>query len=91
VLEHALDAALDLVGVRARRLQDRPAARQEPRDVDRPEVPELALDQATPAVQDADDLVTSVEGAPGHRPDDRVQPGAVASAGEDPDPHPGGV
>ena len=91
VLEHALDAALDLVGVRARRLQDRPAAGQDPRDVDRPEFAELALDQPAPAVQDADDLVAAVEGPPRHRPDDRVQPGAVATAREDPDSHPGGV
>ena len=50
---------------------------------------ESAVDQAAPAVQDAGHLVAAVDRAPGDGADHRVQPGAVATAGEDPDPHRG--
>ena len=91
VREHALDAAVDVVGVRPRGLEDRPAAGEDPGDVDRAERAELALDEPPPPVQHADHLVAGVERAPRNGADDGVQPGAVASAREDPDPHRGGV
>ena len=53
------------------------------------ERPRPALDHPPPAVQHADHLVAGVERPSGDRADHRVQPGAVAAAGEDPDPHPG--
>ena len=83
VLEHALDAVLELVRVRPRRAEDRAAARQDPRDRAVVERLELALDEPAPALADADHLVAAVERAPRHRADDRVQTRAVASAGEE--------
>ena len=52
--EHALDAALDLVRVRARRAEDRPAARQDPGDVARAERLERPVDEPAPALAHAD-------------------------------------
>ena len=45
----------------------------------------VVLDEPAPAVVDADDLVAAAERPPRDRADDRVQPGAVAAAGEDAD------
>ena len=87
VREHRLDAAVDLVRVRARRAEDRPAARKDPGDLAAPERREDAFGQALPAVADADQLVPAVGRAPHDRADDRVQAGTVAPAREDSDPH----
>src|SRR5439155_5811942 len=87
VLEHSLDAALDLVRVRPRGAEDRPAAREQPRDLPVPERRVvLPLDESAPALPDADDVPAAVERAPRDRPDDRVQTGAVAAARQDSDP-----
>ena len=45
------------------------------------------VDEPAPALAHADDLVPARERPPRDRPDDRVQPGAVAAAGEDSDLH----
>ena len=59
VREHALDAALELVRVRARGAEDRPAARQDPGDLARAERLKLPLDEPAPALADADHLVAA--------------------------------
>ncbi len=83
VLEDALDSAVDLVRVRARRPQNRSAARKDPRDRPVVELLERTLDESAPALANADDLVPAVERSPRDRPDDRVQARAVASPGEE--------
>ena len=45
-----------------------------------------SVDEPAPALAHGEHLVAAVERAPRHRADDGVQPGAVAPAGEDPDP-----
>ena len=60
-----------------------PPRGQDPRDRAVVERLELALDEAAPALPHADDLVAAVERAAGDRADDRVQPRAVASSGEE--------
>jgi hypothetical protein len=49
------------------------------------ELLEAPVDQPAPACPYADDLVAAVERAAPDRPDDGVQPGAVAPAGEERD------
>ena len=50
--------------------------------------PASPVERAPPAVAEADELVPVGRDALAHdRPDDRVQPGAVAAAGEHADPH----
>src|SRR5258706_8182134 len=85
VLEDLVDRALHLVGVRAARADDRAAARQDSRDLLRPEVLEPALDEPAPAFQHRDAVPARGVPAPHDRPDDRVETGAVAAAGEDSD------
>src|SRR5205823_4085511 len=80
-------SAVELVRVRARRAEDRPAAWEEPRDLPRPERREDPVDEPAPALPDADHLPAAGERAPPDRADDRVQAGAVAAPGEDADPH----
>src|SRR5690349_4008622 len=87
VLERALDPAVDLVRVRPRRAEDRPAAREQPRDLARAERLEHAIDEPAPSGADPDDVVPANLRAPRDSPDDRVQPRAIASAGEDPYSH----
>ena len=84
--EHLLDTALDLVRVRPRRAEDRPAARQDPGDLAPAERLDDPVDEPAPPFAHRRDLPAAVERAPRHRADDRVQPRAVAAAGEDPDP-----
>ncbi len=82
VLQHALDAVLDLERIRAARADDRPAAGQDPRDLPRPELLEQRLDQSAPALAHGDDVPAGRVGPPHDCADDRVEPGAVAPAGE---------
>ena len=85
VLEHVLDAAVDLERVRARGAEDRAAARQDPGDVAALERLDDPLDEPAPALAHGGDLPAAVERPPGDGADDGVQPGAVAAAREDPD------
>ena len=85
VVEHAGQVALLLVRVRARRAEDGSAPGQDSGDLARAEGLELSLDEPTPAFPDSDDLRTLLQGAPGDRPDDRVQAGAVAPTRQDAD------
>ena len=86
-LEHGVDAAVELVRVRARGAEDRAAARQQARDLAAAERLEDPVDEPAPALAHADHLVPARERPPRDRADDRVQPGAVAAAGEDSDLH----
>ena len=81
-----VDAAVELVRVRARGADDRAAARQDPGDLRAAERLEELLDHAAPALADADHLVAVRPRAPRDGADDRVQAGAVAAAGEYSDP-----
>ena len=86
VLQHPLDAALELVRVRPARADDRAAAREDPRDLARAERPRRSA--STRPRQPSRTPTTSqpaVVRAPADGADDRVQPGAVAAAGEDAD------
>ena len=85
-----LGPVVALERVRARRAQDRAAARQDAARRLDGEVLVDALDRPAPAVAEADDLVAVVVDPPAHdRPDDRVQARAVASPREHADPHAG--
>src|SRR5262249_19235052 len=69
------------------RSKDRAAAGQEVRDAERRELSILLLVEPLEAVPDADDLpAIGLPGMQGHRADDSVEAGAVAAAGQDPDP-----
>ena len=83
-------AVVALERVRPRGAEDRPAARQDPaRRLDR-QLLVVALERPAPAVAKADDLVAvDVDPLADDRADDRVQPGAVAAACEDPESHAG--
>ena len=83
VLYDALDGALELERVRAARADDRPAARQDPRDLRRAELLEDRLDEAAPALAHRDHVPAGRIGPAHDRADDRVEAGAVAAAGED--------
>ena len=85
VLEHALDAALELEGVRAARADDRAAAREDPRHLLRAEVLEDRLDETAPALAHGDDVPAGRVRPADDGADDRVEPGAVAAPGEDAD------
>ena len=54
VLQHLLDAAVELERIRPARADDRPAAGQDPRHLLRPEVAEVAVDEAAPALERGD-------------------------------------
>src|SRR5581483_6885570 len=84
---YRVDAAVDLVRVRAGRPDDRAAPRQDPGDLRCAERLEVLLDHPAPALADADHLVAVGPRASCDRADDRVQSGAVATAGEDADAH----
>ena len=81
--QRLLDAALDLVRVRARRAEDRPALGEQataPLDVERHRRP---LDDTAPAVVEPHELVLVVALALAHDgADHRVEPRAVATPGE---------
>ena len=85
VREHPLDPAVDLVRVRPRRADDRPAARQDPTHLARGQRSEVVLDEPAPSVRDADDLVPPVEAPSRDGANHGVEPGAVAAAREDAD------
>src|SRR5207248_2946155 len=76
---------LELERIRAARADDRPAARQDPRDLLRAELLEQRLDEPPPALAHRDDVPTPSGGTPHHGADDRVQARAIAAPGEDPD------
>jgi hypothetical protein len=85
--EDRVNAAVELVRVRPRGAENRSAARQNPGYLTRAERLELSFDEPAPALADADDLPLARVEPARDRPDDRVQPGAVAAAGQDPRPH----
>ncbi len=75
------------VRVRARGAQDRAAPRQDAGGALARQLDRVALEHARPAAAKADELVPALRQSPPHdRADDRVQPGTVASSGEQPDP-----
>src|SRR4051812_32495944 len=90
-LERGLDlvqAVLDLVDVGAGRPEDRPAAMQDPARAVEREVTRLVVQYAGPAVAEADELVpVGIDALADDGPDDRIEPGAVAAAGEHADSH----
>src|SRR5207248_7036065 len=84
-LAGALPAAVERVGVGARRAQDRAAAGQYPPGVVEVELHRVVLQHAGPPVPEAEHVVAV--GAHGLADDgayDRVEAGAVAAAGQDP-------
>jgi hypothetical protein len=83
VLEHLLDRAVELERVRPARAEDRPAARQDPGDVAQRQVAEVAFDEPAPALEDAHAVPAGRIDLSDDGPDDGVQPGAIAAAGED--------
>src|SRR5439155_18347820 len=86
--QHRVDSALELVRIRARRADDRAAARQDPGDLARPQRLELAVDEPAPAGADPEHVPPVVEQPPPRGSDYRIQTRAVAAAGEDSSPHP---
>ncbi len=82
---HALVAVAVHVRVAAGRAEDGAAALQDAADVVASERAYVAVHEAVPAVEDADDLhVVSHDRAAHDRTGDGVEPGAVAAGGEDP-------
>src|SRR5205085_7522401 len=69
----------------ARRAEDRPTPRQQPRNLAVAERFEATVHEPAPALSHADDFVTAVERAPRDSADDRVEPRTIAPAREDPD------
>ena len=63
-----------------------PPRGQDPGDLTRVQGLELPFDETAPAFADADYLRAALQRAPGDRPNDRVQAGAVASTCQDADP-----
>ncbi len=81
-------AVLEPVRVGARGTEDRPPARQDAGGVGDPERLARVVEDAVPAVVEAHELhAVRADAATDHRPDHRVQAGAIASAGEDPEAH----
>src|SRR5262249_20591722 len=75
-------------GVGPRGAEDRPASGQDPAHLGNAERPAVALERAAPSVAVADELVPEDFHALAHdRPDHRVQPRTVTTAGEYDDPH----
>src|SRR5207247_534507 len=85
--EDAVDAAVLPERVRPRRAENGAAARQDARDLLRPERLEQPLDEPSPTLAHADDLVSLRPGPACHGADDGVQPGAVAAARENRNAH----
>src|SRR5262249_17081691 len=86
-LDDTFDTFIQLVWIRPGRPENRPAARQDPRDLARPERLELVRDEPAPAVPHADDLVSPLKGPPPDGADDRVQPWTVTATSKDADFH----
>src|SRR4029453_2561844 len=83
-----LDAIVDLERVGPRGAEDGAAARQDAADLRDAERLREALQRALPAVAESDELVTvSGDALADHRPDHRVETGAVAATGEHADTH----
>src|SRR5262249_17699987 len=85
VPEHALDASLELEGVRAARADDPAPAREDPRYLRRAEILEDRLDETAPALPYRDDVPALGVRPPDDGADDRVEPGTIAPSGEDSD------
>jgi hypothetical protein len=85
VLQHLLDAAFGLVRIGASGAEDRPSARQDSRDLPGPELDEVPVDEAAPALANAHDRVPARERASRDRADHRVQARAIPSARQDSD------
>ena len=84
----ALDATLDLDGVRARGAQDGAAARQDAAHRGDVERHGDALERALPSVAESDEFVAVLLGAlADDGADDGIETGAVAATGEDSDSH----
>src|SRR5207248_3060371 len=86
--DHALDPVLLFGRVGARGAEDGAAHGQDAAYVGGRElVYQSFLEAAGPAVLNTADLVPELEGSPCHGADGGVEPGRVATAGEDPDAH----
>src|SRR5690606_27929285 len=80
--------AAELEGVRARAAEDRAALLRDPHDLRAAERHDGALDDALPAPSESDELeVVQLAAREHERADDRVEPRAVAPAGEYADLH----
>ena len=76
-----------LVGVGAGGAEDRPATRQQARNLLHPQLASLAGQDAGPAVAQAKEgMVTVLDALADYAADDRVEAGTVAAAGENADP-----
>src|SRR5207248_10999597 len=84
---HRVDAAVDLVRVRAGRADDRAAAPQDPRHLLTAQRLEQLLDHPAPAFAHADDVVTACPRTARDRANDGVQTRTIAAARQHPDPH----
>ena len=85
-LRRAVDAVRE--GVRARGAEDRAAARQDPGGGLERQLDRVVFEHARPAVAKAQERVASRRRAAAHDgTDDRVEPGAVAASGEQPEAH----
>ena len=82
MLEHLLDAAVQLERVRPRGADDGASAGEDPRDLAQRERLEEALDEPAPAGADADCLPAGIGDAADDGTDHRVEAGAVAAARE---------
>jgi hypothetical protein len=83
-----LDPAVDLERVGAGRAENGPAPRQDPAHLGDAQLAGEALQRTTPAVAEADELVTVGRDAlADHATDDRVESGAVAAPGQYADTH----
>ena len=79
----SLQAVLTLGWIGARSAQDGAAARQDTAHRREIEFHGLVFQQAAPALHESHELVLIVEGTLAHhRPNDRIQSGTVASAGQ---------
>ena len=87
-LTHGVDASLHAERVRAARVQDRPAARQDARDGLEVERAKEPFDEPAPAAQHADRLGVVVDEAVRRRANDGVEPRAVTPAGQHSHAHP---
>ena len=87
-LAHLLDSILALVDVRARAAENRAAAVQDAAGRIERQRDREVVERAFPAIPEADDLIiVGLDPLTNDCPDDCIQAGAIATAGEDPDPH----
>src|SRR5258708_33606755 len=88
LLGATLQAAFTLVWMGARGANNGAAARQDTAHCREIEFHGLVFQQPAPALHESDKVVFIVEGALTHHcPNDRIQPGTVASAGQHSDLH----